>query len=55
MQENTLSSKFVGLDERSPKQVLIFFPIWLGVSNGSAKKAKWLGGKLKKLTLTKFY
>jgi hypothetical protein len=24
MQENTLSSKFVGLDERSPKQVLHF-------------------------------
>jgi hypothetical protein len=39
MQENTLLSEFVGLDERSPKQVLIFFPIRLGVSNGTAKKA----------------
>ncbi len=30
MQENTLSSKFVGLDERSPKQVLNFPPDKVG-------------------------
>jgi hypothetical protein len=48
MQENTLSSKFVGLNERSSKHVFNFFPIWLGVSNRTAKKAKWLGGKLEK-------
>jgi hypothetical protein len=41
MQENTLSSKFAGLDESSPKQVLNFFPIRLGVSNRTAKTAKW--------------
>jgi hypothetical protein len=37
---------FVGLDERSPKQVLTFILVSLGVSNRTAKKAKWVGGKL---------
>jgi hypothetical protein len=32
-----------------------FIPIMLGVSNRTAKKAKWLGGKLKKMNLTKVY
>jgi hypothetical protein len=51
MKENTLSSKFVGLDDRSPIQVLIFL-IRLGVNNRTAKKGEWLGGQPKKSTST---
>jgi hypothetical protein len=52
---NSPSSNFVGLDVRSPKQVFNCYLVSLGVSNRTVKKAKWLGGKLKKLTLTQFY